>query len=83
VHSSSCLFSLGALGRVKKQQATRETSVACCTNYGRSGPAKGRAVYLNGADKQPLSRPLVTHWKNPRFLTEKSVRYISIHNYTF
>jgi len=59
VHSSSCLFSLGALGRVKKQQATRETGVACCTNDGRVNRPKA-GQYTEKGKLNALS-PTICH----------------------
>lgn len=50
--------------------------MACCTNYGRSGPAEGREVYLNGTDKQPLSRPSVMQRTQRHFLTTKSAQQL-------
>jgi hypothetical protein len=39
MHSSSCLFSLGARRRIKKQQATQNAWLDC-TNYGQANRPK-------------------------------------------
>ena len=74
MHSSSCLFSLGARRRVKKQQATREIRRGLLYELRPVGPAEGRAVYRNNADKQPLCRPSVLRFKPAVLLTLESAK---------